>query len=322
MRIHYPKATFTVAGTLAAVLIGVALFGGHRQHAGSPPQPTPNRVHRVGKPQQPPGHPPARTARAAQPTRGLPHQVGLPPQVGSITIRVVHEKNGNIHIFKTIVVGSTTTSLSKPLLSDALPTAGYTIGETFHSTGASPTAAFDALWTARRKPPPTLAASIQTAAVPWLAHTTWALVPVGLADPSQGGIILWFGQSTAKGHWTWIPVDGAGAIPGNLPYPLRATLQWGDDLATNAPGPSNLLGMHPWASVAGQVQPPAAWSLQTQGATLNVWVWCPSTHYTPLYFAPWGIWTQTNAVNGHQALDQISAAAVALPKAVLANQAP
>lgn len=91
-----------------------------------------------------------------------------PPKVGSTTVTVTHH-DGHIHITKTIVVGVQNDNLTKPTISNALPSATYTRGESFASSGSTVTAAFDALWTAKHKTSPHLAAAIQTASGP--AHS-------------------------------------------------------------------------------------------------------------------------------------------------------
>ena len=311
-RVSWPKTTLISAGAMAA-LVGIAVLTHTPTHPpGRPPE----------KPQPSPSKPvqPKKTATKTPEGKGVSVQA---PKVGSTTTTTVTHGNTTT-ITKTTVVGSTTTSILTPTpTTPAIPGGKeYTIGMSFPSSGSTATAAFDALWTARHETPPTLPALIQTAAVPWQPGTTWALVPIGLADPSNGGPILWFGQSSTPGKWTWIPTEVASAIPSSLPFAVRQTLQWADDLALNQPGPTNLLGPNAWSAVTGQVQLPVAWSLQAQGSTLNVWVWDPSTHYTPLYYAPWTIWTAQNRSTGHQALDQIAAAPVPPAKAVLTDQAP
>ncbi|MDA8204760.1 MAG: hypothetical protein M0Z36_01730 [Thermaerobacter sp.] len=312
MRLRTPKTTVITAGVLAA-LVGIAVLAHTPTHLPSrppaKPQPSPSKPVQLKK-----------TTTKTPEGKGISVQA---PKVGSTTITTVTRGNTTT-ITKTTVVGATNTSILKPQpTTPAIPGGkAYTIGMSFPSSGSTATAAFDALWTARHETPPTLAAPIQTAAVPWQSGTTWALVPIGLPDPSNGGPILWFGESSTAGKWTWIPTDVQSASPANLPLPIRQTLQWADNLAFNIPGPANLLGPHPWSTVTGQVNLPVAWSLQAQGNALNVWVWDPSTHYSPLYFAPQGLWTAANATTGHHALDQIVAVPLPLSKAVRDTQAP
>lgn len=302
------KRTYLIGGVAIVGLAAVAL-----SQRGPAPHPrqeaTGKRIGRVAHSHPEPRRPtPARTRPPIQ-----------APKVGSTSTTITHHGGATTAtIIKSTVVGSTTTStLAPPPATPGIPgQVGYRGGLTFSSTGDSPSVAFAALWRAHREPPPHLAAPIQTVAVPWANGTTWALVPVGLADPAQGGAVLWAGVSSQPHHWVWIPNEVAAAVNPALPFPVRQTLQWAADLALDAPGPANLLGQHSWASVTGQVQPPAGWSIQAVGQTLLIEAWDPSAHYTPLYFAPEGIWTQANATTGHQALGQIVAAAVPLPKAV------
>lgn len=305
-RFLWPKMTLMSAGGVAVVLVGIVVLSPRtsRPVAGGrnpvPAKPAPNRKPLEGK--------------------GAAIQA---PKVGQTTTTVSHH-GGTTTITKTTIVGSTTTSTLAPTpATPAIPgNASYTIGMSFPSSGSTATAAFAALWTAHKETPPTLAAPIQTAAVPWKSGTTWALVPIGLPDPSAGGPILWFGEFSSSGHWTWIPVDVAGAIPTNLPLPVRQTLQWADDLALDVPGPANLLGPNAWSAVTGQVQLPVGWSIQTQRNAVNVWVWDPSTKYSPLYFAPQGQWSAQNQATGHQALSQIVAGPLPISQAVRDIQAP
>ena len=311
-RVSWPKTTLISAGAMAA-LVGIAVLAHTPTHPPSRPpanpRPAPSK----------PGRPKKTTAKT-QKGKEVSTQ---PPNVGQTTTTTVTHGNTTT-ITKTTVIGSTNTSTLAPTpTTPAIPGGkAYAIGLSFPSGGSNPTNAFDTLWTARHETAPTLAAPIQTAVVPWQSNTTWALVPIALPDPSAGGPILWFGQSMQPNRWTWIPIDVASASPTNLPFAIRQTLQWADDLALNQPGPANLLGPNPWAAVTGQVQLPAAWSIQTQGHTVNVWVWDPSVRYAPRYYAPWAIWSKHNATTGHQALDQIAVAPVSLTKAVLADRAP
>lgn len=277
------------------------------------PEATGKSVSRVAHPRPKPRRPtPARTRPPIQ-----------APKAGSTTTIIRHH-GGTETITRTTVIGQTDTStLAAPPTTPGIPgQVAYRAGLSFFSTGSLPAAAFAALWTARHETPPRLAAPIQSVMVPWAHSTTWAVVPVGLPDPAQGGAILWAGVSSQRDQWMWIPDDVAAAVNPALPRPLGQTLQWAEDLALNAPGPANLLGMHSWASVTGQVQAPAGWSVQAIGPTLITTVWDPSTHYTPLYFAPEGIWSAENATTGHHALSQIVAAAVPLPKAVAPPPTP
>lgn len=243
----------------------------------------------------------------------------LPPKVGSTTTTTKTVGNTTT-ITKTTVVGSTSTSIQQPTTSNALPTASYTIGSSFASSGSSALAAFDALWTTRHETPPMLPVAIETASVPWLPSTTWAVVPEGIPDPANSGRILWFGESTTPDHWLWIPSDTANPPNPKLPVAMADTLQWADDLALNVQGPSGLGGMHPWSAVTGTVTLPQGWSFVSYDGSVNAWVWDPSTHYSPLYYAPWTIWSKSNATNGDHALNQILASSKPLAQTVAVSQ--
>ena len=310
------KAIFwTVIPASAILLAGCGI-----QHTAKHPAPKP--IHRTTRPKPTPKERPK--PRPKPKTESL-----QAPKVGTTTITKKTVGNTTT-ITKTTVVGSTTTSILQPTTSHALPTHGYTVGETFPSTGSSALSAFDALWTTRHHTPPPLPVPIQTVAVPWLSGTQWAVIPQAMADPSQGGPILWFGESTKPNQWTWIPDDLAGQIPHILPLPMRDTLQWAVDLAFDMPGPHGLLGPAPWSAVTGTVKMPVGWTLQaipTGGfwpgspGGLTIKAWDPSTQYSPLYFAPVGNWTRTNAATGKAALLEIMHSAVSL-RQVLAPPPP
>jgi len=262
----------------------------------------------------PPKHPvpkPTHHRTRSQPTpkkRSTPKS--LPsvqaPKVGSTTTTTVTQGDTTT-ITKTTVIGSTSTSTLIPLKSDALPVANYAIGLTFASTGSSPLAAFDSLWTSRHHTPPTLPVPLSTINVPWAKTTQWTIVPEAIPDPEAGGNVLWAGVSTTPDHWTWIPSDTANNPNPHLPLPLRDTLQWAQDLALDGPGPNAPLGGNiPWNTVTGTVQMPIGWSWASFNGSINLFVWDPSEKYSDLYYAPWTIWSAQNATTGNGSLDQIT----------------
>jgi len=270
----------------------------------------PRRTHTV----KPTPAPKPKTKSKAQTT------TTLPPKVGSSTTTTTTE-GGTTTITKTIIVGQKTTSILQSTTSDALPTANYTLGSSYASSGSSAQSSFNALWASRHETPPALPVPIESAAIPWLSSTTWAVVPEGIPDPANAGTVLWFGESTTPNHWTWIPSDTANPPNPKLPVPFKEELQWADDLALNVPWSGGFLaGSDPWNSITGQVQLPVGWNFTIFDGTMNLFTWDPSTHYSPLYYAPWSIWSNANAKTGAQALNQISASAKSLAKTVFVAQ--